>query len=147
MIQRVSKASVQIDGETKSAISHGLLVFLGIEHADEEQDADWLINKVTKLRVFDDENGVMNKSVMDVDGEILVISQFTLHARTKKGSRPSYVDAAPPEKAVPLYNSFVKKLETITNKSVGSGEFGAYMQVELINDGPVTIPIDSKNKR
>lgn len=147
LIQRVAEASVSVNGTEKAAINKGLLVFLGIEEADEQQDVDWLANKVVKLRIFDDDEGVMNRSVLDEAGEIMVISQFTLHARTKKGSRPSYIDAAHPDQSIPLYNAFVEKLEQLTGKAVKSGEFGANMQVGLVNDGPVTIPIDTKNKR
>ena len=147
LVQRVSEASVIIKNETKSAINRGMLVLLGIENNDGEEDIDWLVNKLAKLRIFDDENGVMNKSVQDIDGEILVISQFTLHARTKKGNRPSYIDAAKPDIAVPLYNSFVAKMNTYVGKEVQTGEFGADMDVSLTNKGPVTIHIDTKNKK
>ena len=146
VIQRVTRASVSIEGKIKSEIGLGLLVLAGFEPADDDQDLEWITKKLLNLRIFDDENGVMNRSVLDVGGEVLVISQFTLHARTKKGNRPSYIDAAPPEIAIPLYEKFVKKVETGLNKPVGTGTFGAYMQVELINDGPVTIVIDSKKR-
>ncbi len=146
VIQRVTRASVSIEGKVKSQIGLGLLVLAGFEPADDDQDLEWITKKLLNLRIFDDDNGVMNRSVLDVGGEVLVISQFTLHARTKKGNRPSYIDAAPPEIAIPLYEKFVKTVETGLNKSVGTGTFGAYMQVELINDGPVTIVIDSKRK-
>lgn len=146
VIQRVSKASVSINSTVKSAVEHGLLILLGIENDDNHQDIDWLANKIINLRIFNDDAGVMNRSVMDVGGHMLVISQFTLHARTKKGNRPSYVDAAVPDVAIPLYDQFVKKLEHVSGTKVGTGEFGANMQVSLINDGPVTIIIDSKRR-
>ncbi len=146
LIQRVSEASVTIDGKTKSSIGKGLLVFLGIEDCDTKEDIDFLCKKTVNLRIFDDENGVMNKSVMDIDGEILVVSQFTLHASTKKGNRPSYIRAAKPDIAVPLYEQFRSKLSEQLGKPIQTGEFGADMQVHLINDGPVTIWIDSKNR-
>ncbi|WP_439182129.1 D-aminoacyl-tRNA deacylase [Carboxylicivirga taeanensis] len=146
VIQRVSEASVSIEGECKSAIKGGLMILLGIEGEDTTEDVQWLVNKVCKLRIFDDEQGVMNKSVLDVKGDFLVISQFTLHASTKKGNRPSYIQAAAPDIAIPLYNAFVKHLEAMSGRMVGTGEFGADMQVQLINDGPVTIIIDSKRR-
>ncbi len=146
LIQRVSEASVTIDGKTKSSIGKGLLVFLGIEDCDTKEDIDFLCKKTVNLRIFDDENGVMNKSVMDIDGEILVVSQFTLHASTKKGNRPSYIRAAKPDIAVPLYEEFCSKLSEQLGKPVQTGEFGADMEVHLINDGPVSIWIDSKNR-
>jgi len=146
VIQRATKASVTIDGKVKSEIGTGLLVLAGFEQADGDEDITWITKKLLNLRIFDDENGVMNRSVMDVDGGILIISQFTLHARTKKGNRPSYVDAAPPDIAIPLYEKFIACVENGLGKMVGTGEFGAYMQVELVNDGPVTITIDSKRK-
>ncbi len=146
LIQRVTKASVTINGNIKSAIQQGLLVFVGIENADEQTDIDWLVRKLLNIRIFNDENEVMNKSVLDIDGEILLISQFTLHATTKKGNRPSYIKAAKPDIAIPLYENFITTLETNFNKKIGTGEFGADMKVELLNDGPVTIWIDSKNK-
>lgn len=146
LIQRVSKASVAIDDRIKSEIKQGLLILLGIEDSDAKEDIEWLINKVANLRIFDDENGVMNKSVMDIDGEVLVVSQFTLHASTKKGNRPSYIRAARPEISVPLYEQFCIALSNKLEKVVKTGEFGAYMKVQLENDGPVTIWIDSKNK-
>lgn len=146
IIQRVSKASVSIENEVKSAIGQGMLVLIGIENDDTSADIDWLSAKIAKLRIFDDENGVMNLSVNQIEGEILAISQFTLHASTKKGNRPSYIKAAKPDVAVPLYELMVKKLEANTGREVKTGEFGAEMQVELINDGPVTILIDTKNK-
>jgi len=146
VIQRVSHASVTINGNCKSAIREGLLVLVGIEEADGQEDIEWLCKKIPNLRIFDDENGVMNKSVLDVDGEILVISQFTLHASTKKGNRPSYIKAAKHEISVPLYNTFCNELSIALGKKVGTGEFGADMKVELLNNGPVTICMDTKNK-
>ena len=146
VIQRVSKASVTIAGKVKSAIGKGYLILLGIEETDSSADVDWLVRKVIGLRVFDDEQGVMNRSIMDVGGEILVISQFTLFASYKKGNRPSWLRAAKHEISVPLYEEFCQKLSQELGKPVGTGEFGAYMQVELLNDGPVTICMDTKNK-
>ena len=146
LIQRVKEASVTIDGKVKSAIQQGILVFLGIEDADNQQDVEWLSRKITNLRIFDDEVGGMNKCVKEVNGDILLISQFTLHASTKKGNRPSYIKAAKPPVAVPLYEQFINQLEQELNKPIGSGVFGADMKVALINDGPVTIFIDSKNR-
>ncbi len=146
VIQRVSHASVTIDGVCKSAIQKGFMILIGIEEADTKKDADWLVKKVLSLRVFDDENGVMNKSILDTNGEILVISQFTLMASTKKGNRPSYIRAARPETAIPLYEYFCNEASIGLGKEVGTGQFGADMKVELLNDGPVTICIDSKNK-
>lgn len=146
LIQRVSKASVTIEDKVKSKINKGLLILLGIENEDNQDDIEWLSNKLINLRIFDDENGVMNLSAMDIDAEILVVSQFTLHASTKKGNRPSYIRAAKPDISIPLYEQFCKSLEARLGKSVATGEFGADMQVELINDGPVTIWIDSKTK-
>lgn len=146
LIQRVKKASVTIEDEIKSSISAGLLIFVGIEDADDQNDIEFLCNKIINLRVFNDESGIMNKSVVDVDGELLVVSQFTLHASTKKGNRPSYIKAAKPEFAIPMYEKFYKHLEKQFEKQVLTGTFGADMQVELINDGPVTIWIDSKNR-
>ncbi len=146
VIQRVSKASVTIDGREHAAIGKGLLVLLGIEHEDGPEDVEWLVKKVVQLRIFNDAGGVMNLSVNEVDGEVLVVSQFTLHARTKKGNRPSYVRAAPPEKAIPLYELFIEKLRQRTVGVVRTGVFGATMQVALVNDGPVTILIDTRNK-
>ena len=146
LIQRVSEASVSIDGAIRSSIGRGALVLVGIEEADTQEDAEWLCGKLVKLRIFPDENAVMNLSLQDIGGEALVVSQFTLHASTKKGNRPSYIRAARPEHAVPLYEYFVKTLETELGKPVGTGEFGADMQVALVNDGPVTIWIDSKNR-
>ncbi len=146
VIQRTKRASVTIDGYCKAEIGQGLLVLIGVMDEDNEEDIAWLTKKVVNLRIFDDENGVMNKSVIDVNGEILAISQFTLFASTKKGNRPSYIKAAKPEMSVPLYNRFCEALRTELGKDIGTGEFGADMKVELINDGPVTICIDSKNK-
>ena len=146
VIQRVSKASVTIAGKVKSAIGKGYLILLGIEETDSSADVDWLVRKVIGLRVFDDEQGVMNRSIMDAGGEVLVISQFTLFASYKKGNRPSWLRAAKHEVSVPLYEEFCQKLSQELGKPVGTGEFGAYMQVELLNDGPVTICMDTKNK-
>jgi len=146
VIQRVSKASVSINGQTKASIGNGLLVFLGIEDTDKPGDIDFLVKKIANLRIFDDANGVMNCSVLEINGEILCVSQFTLHASTKKGNRPSYIRAAKPNFAVPMYNAFCMELESTMKKAIQTGEFGADMQVELINDGPVTISIDSKNR-
>ncbi len=146
VIQRVSHASVTINGVCKSAIKEGFMILVGIEEADTKEDADWLCKKVIGLRVFDDENGVMNKSIMDVNGEILIVSQFTLMASTKKGNRPSYIRAAGHETAIPLYEYFCNEVSKALGKEVGTGEFGADMKVELLNNGPVTIWMDSKNK-
>ncbi|MCR8917233.1 MULTISPECIES: D-aminoacyl-tRNA deacylase [Bacteroides] len=146
VIQRVSHASVTIDGACKSSIKEGFLILLGIEEADAREDADWLCKKIVNLRVFDDENGVMNKSILDTNGEILVVSQFTLMASTKKGNRPSYIRAARHETAVPLYDYFCNELSIALGKQVGTGTFGADMKVELLNNGPVTICMDTKNK-
>ena len=146
VIQRVAHASVTIDGICKSSIGKGLLVLLGIEEADNQEDIDWLCKKIVNLRIFEDENGVMNKSVMEIEGEILVVSQFTLMASTKKGNRPSYIRAAKHETSIPLYENFCQKISQELGKSIGTGEFGADMKVELLNDGPVTICIDTKNK-
>ena len=146
VIQRVSRASVKVDEKISGEIGEGLLVLLGIEDADKEEDIQWLSNKIVNLRIFDDENGVMNKSVMDVDGNILLVSQFTLHASTKKGNRPSYIKASKPEIAVPLYEKMIAQLESDLSKKIQTGIFGADMKVELLNDGPVTIIIDTKNK-
>lgn len=146
LIQRVSQASVTIDAVIKSHISHGLLILLGIEPTDTHDDADWLCKKVAALRIFDDEDGVMNKSIIDTNGEALVVSQFTLMASTKKGNRPSYIRAARPEVAIPLYEYFCTTLSGLIGKEVGTGVFGADMQVSLINDGPVTIWMDTNNK-
>lgn len=146
VIQRVSHASVTIDGHCKSAIGKGMLILIGIEEADATEDIDWLCKKIVNLRIFDDENGVMNKSVLETGGEILVISQFTLHASTKKGNRPSYIKAAKPDVSIPLYEQFCRELSSSLGKEIGTGKFGADMKVELLNDGPVTICIDTKNK-
>lgn len=146
LIQRVTKASVTIENNIKSQIDKGLLILLGIEDNDTQEDIEWLCNKIINLRIFDDANGVMNLSSMDVDAQMLVVSQFTLHASIKKGNRPSYIRASKPDIAIPLYEKFCKTLENKTGKTVATGQFGAYMQVELINDGPVTIWIDSKTK-
>ena len=144
LIQRAIEASVSISKEVKSEIGQGLLVFLGIENADNDSDIEYLVQKLVNLRIFNDENGVMNLSLLDVKGEILVVSQFTLHARTRKGNRPSYIDAAKPDISIPLYEKFCSALEKWMNQPVKTGEFGADMQVALVNDGPVTIWIDSK---
>ena len=146
LIQRVSEASVTIDSQIKSSIAKGLLLLVGIEETDTQEDIDFLCKKNVNLRIFDDENGVMNKSVLETGGEILVVSQFTLHASTKKGNRPSYIKAAKPEVSIPLYEQFCQALSEMLGKPIQTGEFGADMQVELINDGPVTIWIDSKNR-
>jgi D-tyrosyl-tRNA(Tyr) deacylase len=146
VIQRVTHASVTINGSVKSQIGNGFLLLLGVADGDTKEDADWLVKKVAGLRVFDDENGVMNRSIMDVDGEILAISQFTLLASYKKGNRPSYIHAAKHEISIPLYEYFCQKLREETGKDIGTGEFGADMKVELLNDGPVTICMDTKNK-
>ena len=146
VVQRVSKASVLINDQLKATIGQGLLIFLGIEDADIQEDIDFLIKKISNLRIFDDANGVMNCSILDIDGEILCVSQFTLHASTKKGNRPSYIRAAKPVFAIPMYQAFCMELSKVMKKAIKTGEFGADMQVELINDGPVTIIMDSKNK-
>lgn len=146
VIQRVKKASVTINGKIKSKIPEGLMILIGIEAIDTVDDVNWLCNKIIQLRVFDDEKGVMNLSLIDTQRDILVVSQFTLHASTKKGNRPSYIRAASPQIAIPLYNTFLSALSGLLGKEVYSGEFGAKMDVELINDGPVTIIIDTKNK-
>lgn len=146
VIQRVASASVEIDKVRFSKISAGLLVLLGIELADIDEDIEWLCGKIARLRLFDDRDGVMNLSVQEVSGEVMVVSQFTLHAKTKKGNRPSYIQAAPPEFAMPMYEKFVHRMEQELAKKVATGEFGAMMQVSLVNDGPVTIIIDSKNR-
>ncbi|GFZ92782.1 D-aminoacyl-tRNA deacylase [Aquaticitalea lipolytica] len=146
VIQRVAKASVTIEGEIVASIDNGLLILLGIVDEDTQEDIIWLSNKIVNLRVFGDENDVMNRSIIDVNGNAIVVSQFTLHASTKKGNRPSYIKAAKPEVAIPLYKSFVNQLEKDLNKIVQTGQFGADMKVELLNDGPVTIIIDTKNR-
>lgn len=146
VIQRVSTASVTINGDMKSAIGIGFMVLLGIEAADTEEDAEWLCGKIAQLRVFADEAGLMNKSLKEADGEVLVVSQFTLHASYKKGNRPSFIKAARPEQAIPLYEYFIKTLSQVIEKPVATGTFGADMKVALVNDGPVTIIMDTKNK-
>ena len=146
VIQRVSHASVTIEGQVKSSIGKGYLILQGIEEGDTEEDIEWLVKKVKGLRIFDDENHIMNKSIMDVNGDIIVVSQFTLMAGYKKGNRPSWIKAAKHEISIPLYNHFVKRLSEEIGKPVGTGEFGADMKVELLNDGPVTICMDTKNK-
>jgi D-tyrosyl-tRNA(Tyr) deacylase len=146
VLQRVSSASVTIDTKIVADIQKGLLVLVGIEDADNQEDSDWLVGKIVNLRIFDDANHVMNLSVKDINGDIIVVSQFTLHASTKKGNRPSYLKASKPEVAIPLYENFVKRLEVEFAKKVQTGIFGAEMKVLLLNDGPVTITIDSKNK-
>lgn len=146
VIQRVTKASVTIDGKIHSQIGNGLLVLLGIEDADTGEDIQWLSGKIVNLRIFDDADGVMNESVRDKNGDVILVSQFTLHASTKKGNRPSYIKASKPEVAIPLYEKMIQQLSADLGKPVGSGSFGADMKVELLNDGPVTILIDSKNK-
>ena len=147
VIQRVTRASVTIEQQLFSSIGKGMLILVGIQSDDTDDDINWLASKIVNLRIFDDENGVMNKSVLDRNGEILTVSQFTLMARTKKGNRPSYIDAAPPAISVPLYEKFVTTLSQELHKEVQTGQFGADMKVELINDGPVTIIIDSKNRQ
>lgn len=146
VIQRVSSASVEINQQTKSKIGVGLLILLGIEHGDTIEDIEWLCGKIARLRIFGDENGAMNLSVQDIKGEALVVSQFTLHASTKKGNRPSFINASKLEIAIPLYEKFIAQLEKELNNKVQTGKFGADMKVSLVNDGPVTIMIDSKNR-
>jgi len=146
VIQRVSKASVKIGNKVHSAIDKGLLIFLGIEDTDGQEDIEWLAGKICRLRIFNDPEEVMNLSVMDVKGEILVVSQFTLHGSTKKGNRPSYIKASKPETAIPLYNAFVDELKKESKLKIQTGDFGAHMEIDLINDGPVTIMIDTKKK-
>lgn len=146
IIQRVTSASVTINTKVKAEIGHGLLVFVGIEEPDNDTDNEWLCNKIVNLRIFNDANGVMNLSVLNVDGSILVISQFTLFAKTRKGNRPSYIRSAGPDIAIPMYNKFINRLSEITGKEILSGDFGAMMKVKLENDGPVTIIIDTKEK-
>ena len=146
VLQRVRNAQVIIENEESKGIGQGILVLLGIEMADEMSDVDWLVNKVLNLRIFDDDNGLMNKSLLDVNGELMIVSQFTLMASTKKGNRPSYIKAASHEHAIPLYESFIKKTESLLESKIATGTFGAMMRVVLENDGPVTILIDSKNK-
>jgi D-tyrosyl-tRNA(Tyr) deacylase len=146
VLQRVSEASVEINKKIKSAIKHGLLVLIGIEEADNDDDIQWLASKIVNLRIFNDVDGVMNVSIKDNHGDIIVVSQFTLQASTRKGNRPSYIKAAKPDLAIPLYDAFIKTLEVALEKSVQTGEFGADMKVSLVNDGPVTIILDTKNK-
>lgn len=146
VIQRVRKASVASEKGILASIGPGLVVLAGIEEADSQEDIEWLSNKIVQLRIFNDINGVMNLSVLETGGDMIVVSQFTLHAKTKKGNRPSYIKAAPPETAIPLYEKFVSRLSELLGKPVGTGEFGAMMMVEIHNDGPVTIIIDTKNK-
>ena len=146
VIQKVTQASVSIENQIVASINKGLLVLVGIEDGDTNEDIAWLSSKIVNLRVFDDDKGVMNLSVKEVEGEVLIVSQFTLHASTKKGNRPSYIRAARPEVAIPVYEAFIKQVETLLGKRVPTGQFGAMMQVSLCNDGPVTILIDTKNK-
>jgi len=146
VIQRVSRASVKVNDTITGQINHGLLVLAGIEDADTDEDISWLASKIVQLRIFNDENGIMNKSVLDIDGDILLVSQFTLHAATKKGNRPSYIKASKPNIAIPVYEKMIAQLEMVSGKKVQTGIFGADMKVDLLNDGPVTIWIDSKNK-
>ncbi len=146
VIQRVKKASVSVDNRPVAKIESGLLILLGIEDSDSVEDIEWLSKKIVQLRIFNDADGQMNLSVQDINGDIIVVSQFTLHAKTKKGNRPSYIKAANPELAVPLYNKFILAIEELMAKKIGTGEFGAIMDIELINSGPVTIIIDTKNK-
>jgi D-aminoacyl-tRNA deacylase len=146
VVQRVKEASVLVEQKVVSKIGKGMLILLGIEEVDSNEDVEWLVGKITRLRIFDDESGVMNLSIIDLGLEAIVVSQFTLFASTKKGNRPSYIRAALPKKAIPLYESFVKEMETQLQKKIGAGIFGAMMLVELVNDGPVTILIDSKNR-
>lgn len=146
VVQKVSDAHITIHGRTEKEIGAGLVIFLGIEAADSREDIEWLSGKISRLRIFLDEKGVMNLSVLDVGGSLMVVSQFTLHASTRKGNRPSYIKAAPPEIAIPLYEAFIKQVEQDTSKAPVCGEFGAHMKIRLTNDGPVTILIDTKNK-
>ena len=146
VIQKVTQASVSMENQIVASIDKGLLVLVGIEDGDTNEDIAWLSSKIVNLRVFDDDNGVMNLSVKEVEGEVLIVSQFTLHASTKKGNRPSYIKAARPEVAIPIYEAFIKQVESLLGKRVPTGQFGAMMQVSLCNDGPVTILIDTKNK-
>nr|MBD3621831.1 D-tyrosyl-tRNA(Tyr) deacylase [Sunxiuqinia sp.] len=146
VIQRVSRASVSINQQIRSSIGRGVLILLGIEDSDNSEDINWLVKKISQLRIFDDQDGVMNESLLDVAGDALVVSQFTLHANTKKGNRPSYIRASKPDVAIPMYERFVDALSATLKKEVKTGEFGATMQVDLLNDGPVTIIIDSRNK-
>ncbi len=146
VIQRVSEASVTVEGEVIGKIGYGLLILLGIEPEDSQEDIDWLCRKIVNMRIFDDENGVMNRSALETDRDYLVISQFTLHASTKKGNRPSYIKAAKPDISIPLYEQFVRSLSEVSGKVIATGKFGADMKVALLNDGPVTILLDTKNK-
>lgn len=146
IIQRVTKASVGINRQVTAIIGHGILLFIGIEEADTVEDIQWLSKKITQLRIFNDADGIMNLSVKDIDGEMLVISQFTLHAKTRKGNRPSYIKAAHPDIAIPVYEQFIKQLKIDSGLNIQTGEFGAMMEISLINDGPVTIIIDTKNR-
>ena len=146
VIQRVSQSKVEIAGEVIGQTGKGLLILVGIENTDTQSDIDWLVHKIKNLRIFNDEQGVMNKSLLDIQGEVLIISQFTLHAKTKKGHRPSYIHAAKPDVAIPLYEAFVEKFKENFNQKVATGQFGATMKVSLVNEGPVTILIDTKNK-
>lgn len=146
IIQKVTHASITIDRDQTKKMGPGLLILLGIEESDEQSDIEWLSGKISRLRIFDDEQGIMNLSVQDMKGDVMIVSQFTLHASTRKGNRPSYIKAASPETAIPLYNSFVDQMQQDLRKTIVTGEFGAYMQVNLCNDGPVTISIDTKNK-
>ncbi|MFW6020220.1 MAG: D-aminoacyl-tRNA deacylase [Bacteroidales bacterium] len=146
ILQRTNRAEVRVEGEVKGKIDQGLVILLGVEEADSEEDIQWLSGKISKMRIFEDEDRKMNKSLMDIGGRILLISQFTLHASVKKGNRPSFIKAAKPEKSIPVYNKFKKQLEEDTNTIVETGEFGAFMEVDFVNDGPVTIFLDTKNK-
>ncbi len=146
VIQRVTEASVRVENQVIGQIGYGLMILLGIENDDQQEDIDWLVHKIKNLRIFNDENGIMNKSLLDVQGEVLIISQFTLHAKTKKGHRPSYIHAAKPDIAIPLYEQFIKTFSDSIPTKVASGKFGAMMDVSLVNHGPVTILIDTKNK-
>ena len=147
VLQRVSEATVKIDGKLTAAIEGGILILLGIEEADNQEDINWLANKIMNLRIFNDKNGVMNINLIDSKGQILIVSQFTLHASTKKGNRPSYIKAARPEVAIPIYEKFISTVEALVGSTIPTGEFGADMKVSLINDGPVTIIIDTKEKK
>jgi D-aminoacyl-tRNA deacylase len=146
VIQRVSQASVTVEGKKISEIGKGMLILVGIEDSDNQEDIDWLANKIVQLRIFDDGQGVMNLSIKDIDGDVLIVSQFTLHASTKKGNRPSYIRASKPDFAIPMYEKFIAAVEAVSAKKPGTGKFGAMMDVALVNDGPVTIIIDTKNK-
>jgi len=146
VIQRVSWAEVRINGEETRKISHGFVILVGIENTDNQNDIIWLTKKIVNLRVFDDENGVMNKSLKEVSGELMIVSQFTLHAKTKKGNRPSYIHAAKPDIAIPIYEAFIKEMKNFISEKVVTGDFGAHMEITLTNDGPVTLIIDTKNK-